>query len=112
MSWTETNAKRAVKFLASHHPYQGWVMNDDVFCSKCDSVFKVLDMVVSAEEIAACPVCLFDMPDQFHFVPDWRRDLVDKFVFGKLVIHKWRVKPIVAAIGRPERLPPKREDSK
>jgi hypothetical protein len=94
----------AVKFLNQHHCYRKWSVNDDVFCDKCDSVFKVIDMVVNDAGNAGCPVCLFDLPDQFHTIPHWRRDLMDEFVHGTIVIHKWRVKPILATVGKPVRL--------
>jgi len=105
MNGTITNARRVIKLLNRYHPYRKWSVNDDVFCSKCESVFKVLDMVVNAEGNAGCPVCLFDFPDQFHTIPDWRRDLMDEFSCGKYLVHKWRVKPIRATIGKPGRLP-------
>src|ERR1700687_353421 len=104
---TITKGLKVVGLLNVCCPYRKWALGDYVFCRWCQGYFKVVDMVVNSDGHAACPMCRFDDPDQFHTIPSWRRDLMVEMWNGeKLVVHTWRVPPIRAVLGKPQRLPP------
>jgi hypothetical protein len=106
INMTIRKGQKVVELLNACCPYREWSLGDDVFCRWCEGYFKVVDMVINSDGHAACPMCGFDNPDEFHTIPSWRRDLmVESWVSEGLVVHTWRVPPIRAVLGKPQRLP-------
>lgn len=103
---TIRKGQKVVELLNACCPYREWSLDDDVFCGWCEGYFKVVDMVVNSDGHPACPECWFDNPEEFHTIPSWRKDLMDGSWIGEgLVVHRWRVPPIRAVLGKPQSLP-------
>jgi hypothetical protein len=95
-------AERA-EWLSDLSPLKSWHVGDDVFCLRCDGIWKAEDVACNNNGDPTCPVCLKGTPLVFFHSPWWREDLVAER-YG-VSHYEWAGKTLRAEPGRPRKVP-------
>ena len=96
-------AKKRIKWLNKRDPFHEWRVGQDVYCQRCEAVFKAEDVSKGREGLPECPTCGATLLD-FCEIPFWREDLTME-VSGPERF-RWKGPAIRAIPGKPIQLPP------